>query len=398
MKVLAIIVSTVIMICAFLLCLLFTTIAIEEGIDLPTSIAILVTVITGVFFIMILRVLYGKMKFPKKFCIVLVAIIIMCIAGVVKRIKDIEYESSVPELAETQLDLQLYTPFQNHVKLARLNTKSTLLIKDNFPKLDGATSFFPVYSAFVEAAYDKEAFTTQNHTYASSYPDEIRGKVLECTRTEKAYEKIINRQTDIAFVLAPSDEQLKLAEERNAKLKFIPIGKEAFVFFVNSQNEVKNLTVSEIKDIYSGEVKNWRDVGGKWEKIQAFQRNKNSGSQTALENLMQGRTIIEADHKVGLMGAMLDEVANYKNYNSAIGFSFRYFATEMEKNNDIKLLEVDGVYPTLETMENGTYPLTNEFYAVIREDNKNENVDKFINWILSEEGQELVRKSGYAGI
>lgn len=396
MKVFARIVSSVAIVLIFVICIYaLLVLSMQETVELKYT--FLITILTAVFYIMLIKFLNNKIGFSIKTIIVCATLLVLCVGGWILYNEYEEHQNGIPTMEEIELNLLDYVPFEDNEKLVKLNAKAKLQINENFPKIDGATSFFPVYSAFVEAAYDEKTFTVANHTYASSYPDEIRGKILECTRTEQAYKNIVDKKADIVFVLAPSDEQLKYAEERNAKLKFIPIGKEAFVFFVNSQNEINSLTVSEIKDIYSGEITNWKDVGGKREKIKVFQRNKNSGSQTALENLMQGRTIVEAV-KAEAMGVILDEVANYRNYNSAIGFSFRYFATEMEKNNNIKLLEVEGVYPSIETMENGTYPLINEFYAVVREDNDNENVDKFIDWVLSEEGQELVRKAGYAGI
>ena len=98
------------------------------------------------------------------------------------------------------------------------------------------------------------------------------------------------------------------------------------------------------------------------------------------------------------MGGIIEQTAEYRNYENSIGFSFRYFASEMVKNGDIRFLEIDGVYPEIETIRNGTYPFIHEFYAVKREGNKNPLVDQFIEWILSDQGQELVEKSGYVGI
>ncbi|MDV2887769.1 substrate-binding domain-containing protein, partial [Alkalihalophilus pseudofirmus] len=77
------------------------------------------------------------------------------------------------------------------------------------------------------------------------------------------------------------------------ELVMTPIGKEAFVFFVNPKNSVNDLQVSEIKGIYSGNIKNWSKLGGKNDRIIAFQRPKNSGSQTLLEKIMGNTPIME---------------------------------------------------------------------------------------------------------
>ena len=62
---------------------------------------------------------------------------------------------------------------------------------------------------------------------------------------------------------APSDKQRELFEKEGKELIMVPLGMEAFVFFVNSENPVESLTTQQIQDIYSGNITNWKDVGGK---------------------------------------------------------------------------------------------------------------------------------------
>jgi phosphate transport system substrate-binding protein len=72
-----------------------------------------------------------------------------------------------------------------------------------------------------------------------------------------------------------------------------PIGKEAFVFFVDKKNLISNLTIKQIKNIYSGKTTNWSEIGGRNISIKVYQRPKNSGSQTMLESIMRDEKIIE---------------------------------------------------------------------------------------------------------
>ena len=96
------------------------------------------------------------------------------------------------------------------------------------------------------------------------------------------------------------------------------------------------------------------------------------------------------------MGGIINQVADYRNFSNAIGYSFLFFSTEMVKNDQIKLLSIDGIYPSIETIQNGSYPFSNNFYAIyIDNDEKNENIELFIEWILSDQGQYLVRGTGY---
>ncbi len=97
----------------------------------------------------------------------------------------------------------------------------------------------------------------------------------------------------------------------------------------------------------------------------------------------------------GGMGEMISQVASYKNAKNSIGYSFMYYSTEMIRNNQIKYIAIDGVKPTPETVRNKTYPFTVPVYAVTLKSNQKENVSRFIQWILSEEGQGLVERTGY---
>ncbi|WP_036660302.1 extracellular solute-binding protein [Paenisporosarcina sp. FSL H8-0542] len=90
-------------------------------------------------------------------------------------------------------------------------------------------------------------------------------------------------------------------------------------------------------------------------------------------------------------------MTEYKNHKNVIGYTFRFFFTEMVKNKNIRLLEVDGVHPDKESIRSGTNPITAEFYAITAGTN-NPNTQDFIDWILSDEGQELVEKTGYVPI
>ena len=70
----------------------------------------------------------------------------------------------------------------------------------------------------------------------------------------------------------------------------------------------------------------------------------------------------------------------------------------MVGNEAVKMLALNGVYPSAENIRNGSYPIVAEFYAVYRADNDNENIPLLIDWILSPEGQRLIEESGYVSI
>ena len=162
-----------------------------------------------------------------------------------------------------------YVTNPNHI-LPKLETAPTFTIKNpsEMPILDGAEAAYPVYSAFANAVYENIGKLGRAE------------EIVSFTNTIYSYERLLSGEVDIYFGAEPSKEQQEMAKEQGKELVMTPIGKEAFVFFVNPDNKVDGLKVSEIKDIYSGKIKNWSELGGKNERIVAFQRPKNSGSQT----------------------------------------------------------------------------------------------------------------------
>jgi phosphate transport system substrate-binding protein len=196
-------------------------------------------------------------------------------------------------------------------------------------------------------------------------------------------------------------KQLEYAKEKGVELELTPIGYEAFVFFVNSKNPIDEVSLEDIKEIYSGKITKWNELGvSGFGKIRAFQREEGSGSQSALLRLMEGKELMipPKEDVVWGMGEIIKQTANYKNFKNALGFSFRFYSTEMVKNSQIKLLKINGVAPTRENIENGTYPITSNFYAVTRKGDTSENTKKLIDWILSNEGKEIIDKTGYTPI
>lgn len=214
------------------------------------------------------------------------------------------------------------------------------------------------------------------------------------------YQLLAERKTDIFFGAYPSEEQITYAEEQGTEFVYTPIGKEAFVFFVHKDNPIDNLTTEQIKAIYSGEITNWKQLGGSNEPISAYQRNEGSGSQSMLIRFMDGTPIMAPDTEKtnDLMVGIIEQVADYRNKDGSIGFSFRYYMEGIIKNPDVKLLSVDGVAPTVENIQSGAYPITTALYAVTWKGNNNRNVARLLDWILSPEGQELVEKTGYVPI
>lgn len=258
----------------------------------------------------------------------------------------------------------------------------------NYPRVDGSTATIPLSEAFAAALTKKTV-------------EEVRPYILH-NKTHQAYINLVEKKADIIFVTSPSEDELKLAEERGIKLEVIPVVSEAFVFLVNTNNPVKGLTLKQIQDIYTGKITNWKAVGGSDLPIVAYQRPRNSGSQTGFLNLvMKGTEPMSppTERIVAEMGQLIDAVASYKNEPDAIGYSYYYFVTDMWGNPNVRLLEVDGVYPDKNTISSKKYPICTAYYAVIRADEpKNSPVRKMLAWIASDAGQKVAEQAGYVRV
>lgn len=280
------------------------------------------------------------------------------------------------------IDVGSYLPHEENSDLARV--ESSLKLTDNLPALDGAAALVPVYASIIDCVYPKGSVTyiggsfSDDNFYGENFAPDSK---MQYKNTVRGYKAIVDGETDILFCASPSAEQKAYAKEKGVELVYVPVGLEGFVFFVNKNNPVDNLTTQQIRDIYSGKYTNWADVGGPNRIINPVTRLEGSGSQSAM-NAFMGETKIAPKSPLAFTGG-------------AIGFSFRYYMEGIVENDGVKMLSLNDVEPSAENIRNGTYPIIAKFYAIYRADNKNENIPVLIDWILSDEGQKLIEESGY---
>ena len=287
--------------------------------------------------------------------------------------------------AAKMIDVGKYLPHEENSELVRID--ASLKLTENLPILDGAAALVPVYASIVENVYPVGSVTYQGGVFSDDnfYGENFAAdSKMQYKNTVRGYEAIVDGDTDILFCAAPSAEQKQYAEEQGVELVYVPIGLEAFVFFVNKNNPTDALTVEQVRDIYAGEITNWNEVGGVNRTINPVTRLRGSGSQSAMDALMGGRAIGTKSPLAVLGGS--------------IGFSFRYYMDGIVENENVKMLALNGVYPSAENIRNGSYPVIAQFYAIYRADNENENIATLVDWILSEEGQQLIEACGYVRI
>ena len=283
------------------------------------------------------------------------------------------------------IDVRSYLPHEEGSDLPKID--SSLKLTDNLPVLDGAAALVPVYAAVIDNVYHKGCVTYEGGVFSDDnfYGENFASdSAMQYKNTVRGYQAIVDGTTDILFCAAPSEAQKQYAEEKGVELVYVPIGLEGFVFFVNEKNPVDNLTTEQIRKIYACEYTNWNEVGGANRVINPVTRLEGSGSQTAFESFM-------GDYEIGRKSPLALTGAS-------IGFSFRYYMDGIVENDSVKMLSLNGVEPTAENIQNRSYPIVAQFYAIYRADNENENIPVLIDWLLSEEGQTLIEETGYVRI
>ena len=249
-----------------------------------------------------------------------------------------------------------------------------------FPITDGSTSTINLDKAVRSAILGDEQTVSHSKTYT-------------------AFNNLLDGKCELIFTTPLSEDQLETMEYNKFKHEAEPVAGEGFVFVVNKDNPVDTLTIEQLKGIYSGEITNWKDVGGNDAEIIAYQRNADSGSQNYMISFMGDTPLMKpiTDQTPATMSGILDVIAHYDNGIDAIGYSVYAYSDGMyEDIAKIKYIKVNGVEPSLDTLADGTYPLLGYNYAVFSADlPEDSNVRLLVKWIQSDEGQQVISDAGY---
>ena len=270
------------------------------------------------------------------------------------------------------------------------DTPVPFLTEDEFPRLDGSTACIPLMAQMLAdtAGMDLEEAQSSISVSTTAYAWESFG--------------LYNTDTKMLVVYEAPDSVKEELEAANVQLEQKPIGVDALVFIVNEDNPVTDLTQQQLRDIYAGKITNWKDVGGQDLDIVAFQRRSDSGSQTLFQKLLiQDGPLMEAPTELAptAMGELVDSIAEYNNSANAIGFSVYYYIDQMYSKPGLRLLAVDGVTPSNETIADQSYPLCNEFYAAILQDSAADSPERRIyEWLSTDAGRSCIEHSGYVAV
>lgn len=260
--------------------------------------------------------------------------------------------------------------------------------RENFPRMDGSTSMVPLGEAVASVLLGESRESVSD--------------LVVFNRTTNSFRNLMYDSADILIVGEPNSVVFDEMEEQGFEVEMEAIATDALIFVVNADNPVDNLTTQQIRDIYSGKITNWKEVGGNDEPIEAFQRNEDAGSQSLMKKLvMQDTPFMDAPstYVVGSMMGLMEAVKKFDNSANAIGYSVYYYANDMQMAQGLKILSVDGVAPSAETIRSGAYPHRNAYYCVIPADAPEGSPNRILfDWLLSPQGQYLVAKEGYVSV
>ena len=204
---------------------------------------------------------------------------------------------------------------------------------------------------------------------------------------------LINGTTDICNASRP----MKQAEIEKLKARYntlgveIPCARDGVTIFLNESNKVSELTLKQISDIYSGKIRNWKELGGDNAEIRLYGRENSSGTYTYLHD-----EVVKADYAStvqSLPGTAAVVNAVKKDVNG-IGYGGAAYAVGVKYAKVKKDANSTAYVPSAETIGKGLYPITRYLYMYLRNRPTGET-KKYIDWILGPEGQAVVTEVGY---
>lgn len=232
--------------------------------------------------------------------------------------------------------------------------------------------------------------------WAEAYMAKHPGSTIQVTGggSGTGISALLNGTTDICNASRPmkSSERAKL-QERYATLGVeIKSAKDGLSIYVNESSPVQELTIAQIKDIYTGKTTNWKQLGGPDAKIIVYGRENNSGTYVFFkDNVLGGGDYMPGMQSMPGTAAVVNAVAKDKN---GIGYGGAAYGKGIREIKVKKDANSPAYAPTAENVKSGVYPLSRYLYMYTAQRPAGA-VKEYIDWILSSEGQAIVAQVGY---
>ncbi len=291
------------------------------------------------------------------------------------------YEHSVTIYDTVSGDMRFpadYLPFNKDSDIARLpGAASEHFTLAEAPKLLTVSGFYPLTAAFVNAVYPETEFGSNGES------DYLAVNRHYSFLTEGTYDVIIDRENATGSdVIDP------------ALTESTVIGRDAVVLYTHKDNAVTDLTSEQLAAILTGRITNWREVGGDDLAIKLFTGHDLTCASDLLERYI-GAPLADGETQwkfVFPYFAFAEYTTEYRNVAGALGFT--YLSQIDEQYENTHFIAVDGTFADEETVQAGRYPIAENILAITRAGRSAEET-RLISWILSDEGQTLVRGSGF---
>lgn len=227
-----------------------------------------------------------------------------------------------------------------------------------------------------------------------------------CSGTHGAYMNLIEGKSDVIIASRDISRNEKAsAAELGVELETAPLAIDALVFIVNPKNPVKNLTADQVRKIYTGEITNWKEVGGVDHAITPYIRNADSGSQEKMETLvMAGLKMIDGTEETYMYEIIGSQMASpylqLENDEYGIGYTPFFYCTAMVRDlMRVNMLSIDGIAPSKESLRNNKYPFVSSIYAAIRRtEDPDSMASKLYHFLFTGKCADMIDECGYIAI
>lgn len=268
----------------------------------------------------------------------------------------------------------------------------------NFQKTTAAllVGALPLFSATTITVKGSDTMVIMAQRWAEVYMADHTGVKIQVTGggSGTGISALINGTTDICN----SSRPMKGSERENLKSRYSSLGveikssKDGLAVYLNDQSPVDELNLAQLKGIYTGEITNWKDVGGPDAKIIVYGRENNSGTYVFFrDNVLLGKDYASSMQSLPGTAAVVNAVSKDKY---GIGYGGCAYGKGIKFAKIKKDSSTPGVAPSAETVKDGSYPLTRYLYMYLRSRPTGE-LKNYIDWILSPAGQDVVVKVGY---
>jgi phosphate transport system substrate-binding protein len=244
--------------------------------------------------------------------------------------------------------------------------------------VDGSTTVGPIAKAFAE-------YYMKNHAGVNITVSE--------SGSGNGAKSLINNACDIADMSRfMKDEEFKAAVEKGIMPVAHVVAVDGIALIVHPSNPVKNLTVEQVRNIYTGKIKNWKELGGPDKKIVKVSRDTNSGTYETFETMVMHKERIAADAEyVGSNGAVRQRVQSTPTAVGYVGLGF--------VDKTVKALAVNNIYPTKDAVASGTYPIARPLFMFTNGYPKlGTDLHAFVTLHLSKKGQEIIESIGFVPV